>query len=58
MGRFGRLLQVVCRPGLVIELGGISDPACMILVTVWFSRAVVVLVDWADPNGDEANDWM
>jgi len=55
MERFGQLLQVACRPKLVIELGDISDPVCMIWVTVWCPRAVVVLVDWADPNGGEAH---
>jgi len=55
MESFGQLLQVACRPKLVIELGDISDPVCTIWVTVWCPRAVVVLVDWARPNGGEAH---
>ena len=55
MDCFGERLQVGCRSKLVIELGDISDPVPMIWVTVCRPRAVIVLIDWADPNGGEAH---
>ena len=55
MARFGQRLQVVCRSKLVIELGDISDPVNVVWVTIWLPRAIVVLVDSADPNGGEAH---
>ena len=55
MERFGQRLQVVCCSKLVIELGDISDPICMVWVTIWRPRAIVVLVDWADPNSGETH---
>ena len=52
---FGQGLQVICCPKPAIEFGDTSDLVSMIWVTVWLSRAIVVLVDWADPNGSEAH---
>ena len=58
MERFGQPFQVVCRPKPDIELGDISDPVSMIWFIVWCPRGIVVVVDWAETNGGEANDWM
>ena len=57
MTRFGQRPQVVCRSKLEIELGDSSDPVNMVWVTIWLPRAIVVLVDSADPNGGEAH-WL
>ena len=53
--RFGQRLQVVCRSKLFIELGDINDSVTTVWVTIWRPTVIVVLVDSADPNGDEAH---